>query len=101
MTVRLPGGAGYAAISEAALVNYSGMALRADGRRGFEVVLAHNHPVSYPFRLRYTPADVERLARPAAVGGPIVSPWRVVLLGADLNALANSDLIPNLCPPPD
>src|SRR5262249_13323864 len=34
MTYKLPGGAGYASITEAALVNYSGMALQADGRRG-------------------------------------------------------------------
>jgi len=33
-------------------VNYSGMALQADGRRGFNVVLGHKHPPSYPFRLR-------------------------------------------------
>ena len=26
---------------------------------------------------------------------------RVVLLGADLNALVNSDALPSLCPPPD
>jgi alpha-glucosidase len=100
LTARLPGGHGYASITEAALINYSGMALRADGRRGFELVLGHNHPVSYPFQLRYA-ADVTRLARPAAVAGPVTSPWRVVLLGADLNALVNSDLIPNLCAPPD
>jgi alpha-glucosidase len=100
LTVRLPGQAGYAAITEAALVNYSGMALRADGRRGFELVLAHDHPVSYPFNLRYR-EDVERLARPATVTGPIVSPWRVVLLGTDLNALVNADLVANLNPPPD
>jgi alpha-glucosidase len=100
LTVRLPGEAGYAAITEAALANYSGMALRADGRRGFQLVLAHNHPVSYPFKLRYA-EDIDRLARPATVAGPIASPWRVVILGPDLNALVNSDLITNLCPPPD
>ena len=43
MTFKLPGGAGYASITEAALVNYSGMALQADGRRGFNIVLGHKH----------------------------------------------------------
>jgi len=100
VTFKLPGGAGYASITEAALLNYSGMALLADGQRGLKVVLGHKHPISYPFRLRYS-NDVERVSRPAAVTGTITSPWRVVLIGADLNALVNSDVVPNLCPPPD
>ena len=64
------------------------------------MALGHAHPPSYPFRLRYA-ADVERLAKPAAVTGPITSPWRVVMVGADLNALVNSDAVANLSPPPD
>jgi alpha-glucosidase len=100
LTVKLPDGAGYAAITEAALVNYSGMALQADGRGGFRLALGHKHPVSYPFRLRYHD-DIERVSRPAAVTGPITTPWRVVTVGADLNALVNADVVPDLCPPPD
>src|SRR5262245_3256254 len=100
LTARLPAGRGYAAITEAALCNYSGMALKADGQRGFTVVLGHGHPPSYPFRLRYA-ADVERLSKPAAVAGTIMTPWRVVLVAADLNALANTDVIAGLAPAPD
>jgi alpha-glucosidase len=100
MTFRLPDGAGYASITEAALANYSGMALQADGRRGFNVVLGHKHPPSYPFRLRYS-NDVERVSTPAGISGTITSPWRVVMIGADLNTLVNSDVVHNLCPPPD
>ena len=100
LTVRLPDGLGYAAITEAALTNYSGMALQADGRRGFTLALGHKHPPSYPFRLRFV-SDIERLAKPAAVSGPITTPWRVVMVGPDLNTLVNSDLIANLSPPPD
>jgi alpha-glucosidase len=100
LTVKLPGAIGYAAITEAALVNFSGMALRADGRHGFDVVLGHAHPASYPFRLRY-PDDVERMQRPGAASGPITSPWRVILVAEDLDGLANSDVVHNLCPPPD
>jgi alpha-glucosidase len=100
MTFKLPGAAGYASITEAALVNYSGMALQADGNRGLTVALGHKHPPSYPFRLRYS-NDVERVSKPAAVVGTITSPWRVVMIGADLNALVNSDIVHNLCPPPD
>jgi alpha-glucosidase len=100
VTFKLPDG-GYASITEAALINYSGMALQADGRQGFTLVLGHKHHVSYPFRLRYSKEDIERLSRPAIVTGTITSPWRVVLVGADLNALVNADVIHNLCPPPD
>jgi alpha-glucosidase len=99
MTFQLPDG-GYASITEAGLVNYSGMALRADGNRAFTTVLGHAQPASYPFRLRYED-DVERMTHPAQVVGAIKSPWRVVLVGADLNTLVNSDVIHNLCPPPD
>ena len=100
VTLKLAGGIGYASITEAALMNYSGMALQADGRRGFKVVLGHQHPISYPFRLRYS-NDVERVSKPAAISGTITSSWRVVMIGANLNTLVNSDLVHNLCPPAD
>jgi alpha-glucosidase len=100
VTFKLPDGAGYASITEAALVYYSGMALKADGQRGLTLVLGHKHPISYPFELRYK-RDIERVSQPAAIAGTITSPWRVVMIGADLNALVNCDVVPNLCPPPD
>lgn len=100
LTIRLPRGGGYASITEAALIDYAGMGLQADGRRGFGVRLGHAHPASYPFRLRYA-ADVERLQHPAAIKGEITTPWRVVVIGADLDALVNSDIVHNLSPPPD
>jgi alpha-glucosidase len=100
LTFKLPEGAGYASITEAALVNYSGMALHSDGHRGFNLVLGDKHPISYPFRLRYKD-DIERLSRPAAITGTITSPWRVVMIGSDLNTLVNCDVVHNLCPPPD
>ena len=77
------------------------MALQADGKRGVCVRLGHAHPPSYPYRLRYRAEDISRLAKPAAITGPITTPWRVVLVGADLNTLVNTDIITNLCPPPD
>src|SRR5262249_3167065 len=101
VTFKLPGKAGYASITEAALFNYSGMALEADGRGGFTLALAHKQPVSYPYRLRYSAEDIARLSQPAAVSGTITTPWRVVMVARDLNALVNSDILPNLCPPPD
>jgi alpha-glucosidase len=100
MTFKLPGGAGYASITEAALVNYPGMALQANGRGGFQLVLGDKHPIAHPFELRYKD-DIPRVSTPAAITGAITSPWRVVMVGADLNALVNCDIVPDLCPPPD
>src|SRR5215510_10624716 len=100
LTIKLSNGAGYASITEAALINYAGMGLQSDGRRGFKLRLGHMHPASYPFRLRYA-ADVERLKQAAAISGTITSPWRVVMIGADLNALVNNDIVNNVSPPPE
>ncbi len=100
LTFKLPNDAGYASITEASLVNYAGMGLQADGRRGFNLRLGHAHPPSYPFRLRYE-GDVERLKRPAAIAGTITTPWRVVMIGADLNSLVNNDIVSHVSSPPD
>jgi alpha-glucosidase len=100
LTVKLPDGLGYAAITEANLGGFAGMALQADGDLGFAARLGHAHPASYPFTLRYK-EDVERLARPASLKGAITSPWRVVMVGADLNTLVNCDIVQSVSPPPD
>lgn len=101
VTIELPGGAGYAAITEADLVGYSGMALQADGRRGFTIGLGHRQPLNHPFELRYGKEEGRRLSRPASIPGSITTPWRVVMAARDLDALVNSDILPALCPPPD
>jgi alpha-glucosidase len=100
LTFRLPDDAGYGSITEGGLHAYSGMALQADGVGGFSARLGHSVPASYPFRLRY-PQDVERLTHPASITGPIATPWRVVMIGADLNALVNCDIVHNVAAPPD
>ena len=101
LTYKLPGDGGYASITEAALTGYAGMALQADGHGGYAARLGHAHPVSYPYALRYSAEDVLRLAKPAAVTGEIVTPWRVVIVSKDLNGLVNSDIVHNVNPPPD
>lgn len=101
LTFKLPGGFGYASITEAALLNYAGLGLRADGRGGFRAVLGHEHPASYPFRLRYGEDEGKRLSQPAAIDGPISTPWRVLIIGGNLNTLVNSDIISNVSPTPD
>ncbi len=101
LTFRLSGKAGYGSITEADLVNYSGMALEADGRRGWITGLGHRQPLNYPYELRYGRDEAKRLGRPAAISGTITTPWRVVMVGRDLNTLVNSTIVPNLCPPAD
>jgi len=101
VTFKLPGQAGYGSITEANLVNYAGMALEADGRRGLVTGLGHRQPLNYPYELRYGREEAKRLAKPASITGMITTPWRVVMVGKDLNTLVNSTIVPNLCPPAD
>lgn len=101
ITFKLPDSAGYAAITEADLRHYAGMALQSDGQRSYRERLGHSHPPNYPFKLRYGDENIKRLSVPAAIDGPITTPWRVVLVGRDLNTLLNSDAIHNLAAPPD
>ncbi len=100
LTFRLPAGAGYGSISEGGLADYPGMALQADGARSFLERLGHSHPASYPFTLRFA-SDVNRVSRPASITGTIRTPWRVVLVGRDLDTLVNSDIIHDVSEPPD
>lgn len=101
LTIKLPNALGYASLTEAALINYPGMGFQADGERGFKAVLGHALPVSHPFDLRYGKEEAQRLSEPAAISGTITTPWRVVMIGANLNALVNCDIIENVSPPPD
>lgn len=100
VTFQLPGG-GYGSITEADLRGYAGMALQADGAKTFRERLGHDHPPSYPFTLRFGDDEAKRLSVPAAIEGPIRTPWRVVLAAGDLNALVNSDIVHNVSAPPD
>jgi alpha-glucosidase len=99
-TFKLSSGA-YASITEADLLGYPGMALQSNGKNGLVVRLANDQPTSYPYKLRYSPEDTLRLKQPASIRGKITTPWRVVLIGKDLNALVNSDVITSLNPSPD
>lgn len=101
VTFKLPDNVGYGSITEANLVDYAGMALEADGRRGLVTGLGHRQPLNYPYELRYGRQEAKRLGKPAPVSGTITTPWRVVMAGRDLNTLVNSTIISNLCPPAD
>lgn len=69
-------------VSEAALRNYSGLTLRPEGGARFRAAF-EDDPQGW------------------SLDGPIVSPWRVIVLAKDLQALVNSDVIASLCEPPD
>lgn len=101
VTFQLPDQQIYLSITEADLKNYGGMALQTNGKSGFTLRLPHNQPTSYPYKLRYSPDDTLKLAKPATIQGTITTPWRVVIIGEGLNALVNNDVVHNLCPPPD
>jgi alpha-glucosidase len=81
LVAELPGGRGYAAVTEAALYRYSGLRLEArpDGE----------------LRGVFTEKDG------FSVSGRFRTPWRVLLLAPTLDALVNSDLVSGLNPPPD
>jgi alpha-glucosidase len=101
LTFKLPNNLGYASITEGALMNYSGMGLEADGHRAFDARLGNAEPPSYPFTLRFGDAEAKRLSAPATITGTITTPWRIVMVGGDLNTLVNCDIVNNVSPPPD
>ena len=80
-TFQLAGDLGYVRITEANLINYSDMALEATQGERFKT-LFHNSLKGWNW------------------DGQIQSTWRVLLTVDDLNALVNTDIIQNLCPPP-
>ena len=106
MTVELPDGLGFASVTESGIIkssgdNFPGMALEGNGNREFTARLGHQHPASYPFNLRYKEAYQNRLQVAPTYNGTIEFPWRIILIGADLNTLFNSDIIHNVAPKPD
>lgn len=78
VTLELPG-IGYAAITEANVNNFAGMHLVADGSS-----------------ILHTALDGD-----VTLNGDVVTPWRVIIIGPDLNTLVNSDIIASLSPKAD
>jgi alpha-glucosidase len=82
LVIEMAQDAGYALFTEAALANYSGMRLRAEAARTLHVDFTEG-PAGF------------------VVDGAVITPWRVIMLCADLNCLVNSTLTENLNPAPD
>ena len=72
----------YIFLSEANLVDYSDLAVRSSGDRSFK---AYFHAERDGWK-----TDEE-----------VIQPWRTTIITKNLNDLVNSDMIKNLCPPPD
>ncbi len=72
----------YTLITEAALYQYSGMRLKANGSRVLQVNFTEGNN-------GFTVADA------------LITPWRVILYAGDLNALVNNHIIEALNPAPD
>ncbi|GGH03842.1 alpha-glucosidase [Mucilaginibacter phyllosphaerae] len=77
VTLQLPDGKGYAAITEGGLVDFAGMSLIAAGNNSF----------------------VANLSGSTKKTGDFDTPWRVIEVGADLNTLVNCDIVTNVSPP--
>jgi alpha-glucosidase len=100
VTFRLPQGAGYASITEGGLRHYSGMGLQADDSGGLHARLAHAMELGWVWRWQHA-RDTDRIRKPAVITGTIITPWRIVMIGADLNTLVNCDIVHNVADPPD
>lgn len=82
VTVELPGSKGFAAITEAGGFIYSGLSLKANGTTELSSYFAGDR-------------------KGFSVEGEIVTPWRIVMVGATPNDLVNCDIVYNVCPAPD
>ena len=77
LTFKLPGGAGYASITEAALVNYSGMALQADPTVQYAISLKRGKRKSRLFEKDYQiQSPYNTYLNPGLPPGPVNSPSR-------------------------
>ena len=81
LVAELPGGLGYALVTEAALSRYSGLRLRAAADGALWGCFTEDEGFD--------------------VDGTVQTPWRAVLLAPTLQALVNNDLVSHLAPPPD
>lgn len=82
LLAELPGGAGYVGITEADPWNYSGLSYRFDS--------AENIGARFKYDTEWT------------VNGGSTTPWRVVMVGADLNSVMQGrQLVTHLSPAPD
>jgi len=88
-------GAYWLALSEADCQTFADMAFKRSGNR-FKAVF----PAQKSWPLRPDRSREPRVMLDGTMYGQPASPWRYTVVARDLNALVNSDLMTNLCPPP-
>ena len=98
LVYKLPGSGGYAAVTEGALYNYSGMDLQSDGSRTLKAIfpeyqLRSDTETSDKSPAAFLPDDRWRQF------GAVESPWRITMVSPDLNGLVNNDIVHNVNPP--
>ncbi|RCH54089.1 hypothetical protein DJ568_14495 [Mucilaginibacter hurinus] len=79
LTFILPDNGGYGVILEGGNDNFAGMSLTFNGNRQYK----------------------GRLQGKTIINGELKTPWHIVQISADLNALVNSDIVGNVSPAPD
>ena len=100
VVIELPGDAAYLAITEGRLQDYPGMVLQSDGSGVFFARPGNDVPADKALVWFDGEAYARRIAVPAAMAGPIVTPWRIVMIGSSLNELVNNDIVSDVSDPP-
>jgi alpha-glucosidase len=101
VVIELPGDLAYLAITEGRLVNYPGMVLQSDGKGAFFTRPGNEVPPDKALIYFQGKETAKRLAIPAKISGPIVTPWRIVMIARNLNNLVNNDIVGDVSDPPD
>jgi alpha-glucosidase len=101
VVIELPGDSDYLAITEGRLVNYPGMVLQSDGEGTFFARPGNEVPPDKALIYFQGQEAANRLALPAKISGPIVTPWRIVMIARNLNSLVNNDIVSDVSDPPD
>ncbi|HWE83587.1 MAG TPA: glycoside hydrolase family 97 catalytic domain-containing protein [Terracidiphilus sp.] len=101
VVIELPGDSAYLAITEGRLENYPGMVLQSDGKGAFFVRPGNDVPADKALVYFDGEAYARRIAVPSAMSGPIVTPWRIVMIGSTLNDLVNNDIVSDVSDVPD
>jgi alpha-glucosidase len=101
VVIEAPAQSAFLAITEGRLENYSGMVLKSDGKGTFSARPGNEVPADKALVYFDGEEYAKRIAAPAAISGPIVTPWRIVMIGSTLNELVNNDLVSDVADRPD
>ncbi len=101
VVIELPGDSAYLAITEGRLLNYPGMVLQSNGEGAFFDKPGNEVPPDKALIYFQGKETAKRLAIPAKISGPIMTPWRIVMVARNLNSLVNNDIVSDVSDPPN